>query len=141
MREIKFRYRLESYADSTVKPFFVYITLEELEEIAEFKGLLDKFTEHDWGEDYNTYHILSRDQFTGLKDKNGKEIYERDIVQYHYEERITQTKIESKYIVVFSHGSFEQEILEINKSDIWYDWNELEIIGNTHENPELLKED
>ena len=142
MREIKFRYRLESYADSTIEPFFVYVTLEELEEMSAYKGLFDKFTEHDWGEDYNTYHILSRDQYTGLKDKNGKEIYEGDII-------IAKYRGSFKGIVVEHRGCFM--IDDIKKENIhkkpyvrleqFAERNDftIEVIGNIYENKELIE--
>lgn len=73
-------------------------------------------------------------QYTGLKDKNGKEIYEGDILDYG--------KI-GKYKVVFSKASFKIQMLDnLNGNlhlleDCWFD--ETEAIGNIYENPELLK--
>ena len=75
-------------------------------------------------------------QYAGLKDKNGKEIYEGDILPF----TMITGKIENYYIV-FRDGEFEA----INKQDsnfIWRSaWKESEVIGNIYENPELLKED
>ena len=73
-------------------------------------------------------------QFTGLLDKNGKEIYEGDIV-----------KGVTGYIfkIVFSDGSFM--ILsglkhpEKNKTFLIYNPDFIEIIGNIYQNPELLE--
>lgn len=66
-------------------------------------------------------------QWTGLKDKNGKEIYEGDVLKDSY----------STFKVFFSYGSFRFEKLQID------DFAEpslkrLEIIGNIYEHPELL---
>ena len=69
-------------------------------------------------------------QFTGLLDKNGKEIYEGDIMKTPY----------GNYAVEFDIGQFQYENFDhygVNGEGPCLD--EGEIIGNIHENPELLK--
>ena len=67
-------------------------------------------------------------QYTGLKDKNGKEIYESDIIDTDY----------GTSIVFFEDGRFRYEF-SLDIDDLHYVANECKIIGNIHENPELLK--
>lgn len=80
-------------------------------------------------------------QFTGLKDKNGKEIYEGDILG------CANPKI--KHLVFYNErqGRFMAALDGNLDDDFWlcgFDserWNaSKEIIGNIHDNPELLTE-
>lgn len=73
-------------------------------------------------------------QFTGLKDKNKKEIYERDIV------RLEGIRIEGKNKEVsFKNGAFGIDGYSFDYGFEELNWEEIEIIGNRFENPELLK--
>lgn len=80
-------------------------------------------------------------QYTGLKDKNGKRIFEGDVVS---------TGIKRQYLVVgFRDGCFILNCNDGGKNyyDImlqfigepWTTYEFGEVIGNIHDNPELLK--
>ena len=72
-------------------------------------------------------------QFTGLLDKDGKEIYEGDICKAKYagsSEREYKNKIEWNE----SECSFS-----FANAPLWA-WEKIEVIGNIYQNPELIKQ-
>jgi len=133
MREIKFRawdvknkimvyhgaFQFEQYPDVGLRP-------EQLKPLVfPFEGIEsgDMITESP----LDAWHTM---QFTGLKDKNGKEIYEGDICITLMEYFDECEDGDFNFTVEFENGSF-------------WNWPEdltpdkCEVIGNTFENPEL----
>lgn len=88
-------------------------------------------------------HLEPWQQFTGLTDKNGKEIFEGDIVQcYEYEADAHANNPTYKDAVVFHRGAFilDKPGFAVAEYDDKENSFSIEVLGNIHENPELLEE-
>jgi len=119
MREIKFRYRLKDLKTGEV--FTIIFPLNDLE-VSSIHA---------------SWQILGRYEFTGLHDKQGKDIYEGDIIEGKLKNPTVGTMGVIEYSVYW--GAFG------NSNDggftMLFKIMDIEIVGNIYENPELLKGD
>jgi len=140
MREIKLRWWYEK-----VKRYIFANIISHTSQIGSQKGV--DVSDPDYMQPAMTIHpmgVFVIEQFTGLNDKDGKEIYEGDIVEIEVVPRkmmpagmeIGDTwNMQVKWI---SHG-FELW-MEGNKYSLFLpNLDNLRVVGNIHENPDLLE--
>lgn len=78
-------------------------------------------------------------QSTGLKDKNGKEIFEGDIVRQVRTQPITENETITGVVIMIEGAWLIMNDCEQLASYLWSETDENEIIGNVYENTELLE--
>ena len=131
MREIKFR----AWANNQKKMYYDGFTVNSKGGIASTFGIYE--------------HNLTLMQYTGLKDKNGVEIYEGDILDFGMGNK---GRVEHSIV---NSWCVEYNLIDnpnINRNYQWDDSNKVvqlwklcqdnraEVIGNIYENPELLED-
>lgn len=109
MREIKFRYWNSVTNKMVLEPEMPYKKGWTIEQLFSDRGWI-------W------------QQFTGLLDKHGKEIYEGDVLQGR----------EDTYEVKWDTSMLQYVAYDGGRLALWA-FNDPEVIGNIYENPELLQ--
>lgn len=112
-----------------------YLMLESsIMQIEGAKGGFVQQTSKNFKDDNEPFGFVSRNASTGLKDKNGKEIYEGDILEF------------SGNVVALGIVKYNENFATFqacNGNSGWLFGNEngtnIEILGNIYENPELVK--
>ncbi len=112
-------------------------------------------------EDFHSSDVIQVMQFTGLYDKHGKEIYEGDVIEFvggtcnfldlnHYGQKhcigkiLVVKKLDSGYTLMPKElyvpiNNLSNLVGNINNYTFWNHQKSFIIIGNIHQNPELLK--
>ena len=122
MREIKFR-----AWDKQHKKMYYDVQNTYDGRLADYFGQLLTWE----GEDGDlAYEVM---QFTGLTDKNGKEIFEGDIVKLHY-----GSIYSVEYIQRLALYSICRPVGNV-ASYPFIDYDRCEVIGNIYDNPELIQ--
>ena len=85
----------------------------------------------------NDLHLM---QSTGLKDKNGKEIFEGDVVRQVRTQPTTEKETITGVVTMIEGTWLIMNDCEQLASKLWSETDENEIIGNIYENPELLED-
>ncbi|MGA3430720.1 YopX family protein [Lactiplantibacillus plantarum] len=81
--------------------------------------------------------LFELEQFTGLKDTSGKDIYEGDIIKSNY--KYAQPKVSQIIIEDGNSYILGEDLATGNEMLVSEHVGEIEVIGNVHENVELLK--
>lgn len=139
MREIKFR------GQRTLTKQWVYGNLMIKREESPVPETTELYTQHYIvpidGLDYYEYEVdpSTIGQYTGLKDKNGKEIYEGDILEQEsfFGYPIRHVVGWSEENALFTAKLMQDDFPTSRIAQYWV--SKKAVIGNIHDNPELLK--
>lgn len=149
MREIKFRGKRIDNEEWIIAPAFLTLktNTESCTKMLDFRSDGKFEIETSEGNLFylqaTTIDLATIGQFTGLHDKNGKEIYEGDIVMGKYpmgcfgydERKALYVGFKESCFKIMHKQEDDYEIVLSCASEL----GDIEIIGNIHDNPELLE--
>ena len=142
MRELKFRVYIEKTGEMLTDVGLLPNDHESINTISSEGFYFNpKFIE----EHPDGFHLM---QYTGIKDKNGKEIYEGDIITNTNYVRCgcpncdeKRHKDSSGGLITFNNGVFGYESKKFGEVFTMNNPKDWEILGDKYENPELLEAD
>jgi uncharacterized phage protein (TIGR01671 family) len=168
MRDYKFRYVVEAERSNGSKSIvMLYYTLDDIED-KDIESVVGDDIQPDCdgnatcsvngfcecGAEFDDWKIVARCEFTGLKEKNGKEIYEGDVIKQisklgDYEgENIGIVEYNNKraaFITKTISSTHDDKVTKMKSGTLDGEWlsqsgykYSFEVIGNIYENPELL---
>ncbi len=145
-REIKFR-----AWDKTAKAMVIIAPPHKFLAPKSSKNLSLEVVDFQNGSGGDEYELM---QYTGLKDRNGTEIYEGDIIKNTNKTLITSLDDDKLYLVEWQNGEYDETdslakwlrykpgfiFKKIHEGMVLiFEQYQIEVIGNIFENPELLK--
>ena len=113
---------------------FLVSTKEFDKKVAKHYTTLDRMIDGRDTFDYSAVEIIAKRQFTGLKDVNGTEIYEGDIVQSDYYYPSYECLCPVEFVVTGNNAGFG---FDDGEQDA-YEYGNLTVIGNIHENKDEI---
>ena len=137
MREIKFRGKSIEGSIGTNMPFVYggYVKRNNKDKDKEKVYIVQYDSEISYI-DFTEVDLKTVGQYTNLKDKNGKEIYEGDILRVKFDDVPINLYVKydmGEYLLV-KEGEWEDSLYAC----MWF--HEVEVVGNIYENEDLLKQ-
>ena len=135
MNEIKFRYIIKIINSKYYKKGEVHVRYYTLDDIESGQPYNQEYDEHE-------IEVIARDRYSTVKTEKGQEIYENDIVVVDTTDLQTK-RLHTRFtaVVKFSYGFFHVEETIFTPVYNIHDFHDhITIIGNTHQNPEIVDE-